>query len=206
MALPFATVGAKITAALYNAIINAINPLGQALMLPTSIAVGSGTSSLSALGKVTFTGASSVSLNGCFTATFDNYDIILDISASSASSGGGIRLRAGGTDDASANYVFLQAFAAGSTMTVGTGSGQTQWGFAAAAGTEHMSKITICAPFIARATKAQVATDTWTTTTPNAQTRSTLRMTLTNSYDGFSVIPSTGTITGTLRVYGWNNG
>jgi len=46
---------------------------GSRLIVPTSVSVGSGTGSVSAVGTVTFSGASSVTINGVFSSTFDNY-------------------------------------------------------------------------------------------------------------------------------------
>ena len=52
---------------------------GLAKIVPSSVAVGSGTGSANSLGTVTFSGASSVSLNGCFSSTYDNYRLMLNI-------------------------------------------------------------------------------------------------------------------------------
>ena len=59
-------------------------PTGLKLLVPTSVAVGSGTGTANAAGQVTFTGASSVQLNGVFTTTYDNYKIVLNITAISS--------------------------------------------------------------------------------------------------------------------------
>ena len=53
---------------------------GLAKIVPTSVAVGSGTGSADSLGNVTFSGASSGSLNGCFTSTYDKYKILISSS------------------------------------------------------------------------------------------------------------------------------
>jgi len=51
---------------------------GLRLITPTSIANSGGSSSASG-GAVTFTGVTSVSLNGCFTSTYANYFVTLKI-------------------------------------------------------------------------------------------------------------------------------
>ena len=47
--------------------------IGMVLMKPTSIAHSGTSATLGANGQVTFTAVTSLSLNGCFTAGFDNY-------------------------------------------------------------------------------------------------------------------------------------
>ena len=72
MALTTYTAGEVLTAASLNDNFTfaAANPLGGLIaIVPTSVAVGSGTGSSSGNGLVTFAGVSSVSLNGVFSAT-----------------------------------------------------------------------------------------------------------------------------------------
>ena len=59
---------------------------GMKMVVPTSVAVGSGSGSVDAIGNVTFSSASSISVNNCFTSTYDNYRIIIDF-VPSASTG-----------------------------------------------------------------------------------------------------------------------
>jgi hypothetical protein len=54
---------------------------GMRLIVPTSVAVGSGSGSVSTQGAVTFSGASSVSVNECFNSTYTAYKIILTTQA-----------------------------------------------------------------------------------------------------------------------------
>jgi hypothetical protein len=80
--------------------------MGLSLITPTSIATtgGSATSSISSTGAVSFTSASAISLNDVFSATYDNYKIILDANASNTSSGFSFRLRVSGSDDTNSVY------------------------------------------------------------------------------------------------------
>ena len=60
--------------------INRLNPdypdAGLVQLMPGSVAVGSGSSTVNGNGQVSFSGASSVSFNDVFSATYDNYKII----------------------------------------------------------------------------------------------------------------------------------
>lgn len=86
MALPLVAVGAKITAAIANAIINMINSVGGIMIVPT---VTSCTPALSAVastnGLVTFTSSTVISLDTLFTSTYLNHEIDLDYQSDGAS-------------------------------------------------------------------------------------------------------------------------
>ena len=74
---------------------------GMRLVVPTSVSVGSGSGSVGSSGTVTFSGATSVSLNGCFTSTYEIYKIVFDLTNGDGSVT--LKLRASGTDT-TANY------------------------------------------------------------------------------------------------------
>jgi hypothetical protein len=80
------------------------NAPGMKLIVPSSVAVGSGSGSIATQGTVTFSGASSISLNGCFSSTYDNYQIVISIDANSAISDNYLRMRASGTDNSESQY------------------------------------------------------------------------------------------------------
>jgi len=69
---------------------------GLTQVTPTSIANSGGSSSLSG-GAVTFTGVTSISLNGVFTSTYENYFVIATVTAS-AGTATKVRLGNAGTD------------------------------------------------------------------------------------------------------------
>lgn len=80
----------------------AVHALGQ---VPSSVVVGSGSATVADDGTVTFTGASSVSLNNVFDATgADLYEVYIRYTAT-GTNGAGFRLRSsGGSDSATNNY------------------------------------------------------------------------------------------------------
>jgi hypothetical protein len=83
------------------------NTPGIKMVVPTSVAVGSGTSSVATQGTVTFSGATSVALDGVFNSTYDNYRIVLS-NFIAAASGNDLRLqgRVAGATQTAANYGF----------------------------------------------------------------------------------------------------
>jgi hypothetical protein len=180
---------------------------GLTLVTPTSIANSGGSASASG-GAVTFTGVSSISLNGCFSTTYDNYEILVQITASSAAAYTGMRMRVAGTDSSAASYSSQSFEATGTSVQASRLASQTNWlvtyhdtsypgGFAS---------LMVNAPALARNTNMF-------STLPYrevAATQMTYRAmagvhTVTTAYDGFSLAPSSGTITGVVSVYGYKN-
>ena len=78
---------------------------GLTLLTPTSIVAtgGSATSSISSTGTVSFTSASTISLNDVFSTTYDNYRIIFR-STTSTTGQIKLRLRVSGSDNTTSNY------------------------------------------------------------------------------------------------------
>ena len=87
----------------YNGTAWAVQSPGLAPIIPTSVAVGSGTGSVGATGLITFSGVSSVSINGCFTSAYTNYRVVARYTNASTLSALYCRLRASGTN-ATNNY------------------------------------------------------------------------------------------------------
>lgn len=85
---------------------------GMQGQIPSSVAVGSGTASVALDGTVTFTGASSVSLNGVFTGEHDVYEATILLTNSVAGGGVWNRMRAGGVDYSGATYNYVAHYTA----------------------------------------------------------------------------------------------
>ena len=96
---------------------------GLKLIVPTSVA-GSGVS-VSATGKVTFTAATTVSVNGCFTSSYDNYLIVMRMKASSGNPNIQVRMRASGSDATGSNYTRQYLTADSTTVAGGRDTSQT---------------------------------------------------------------------------------
>lgn len=200
MAISLVTVGQKITAYIQNLIIAQVNRQGLTQIIPTSVA-GTGVT-LATNGKVSFATATSVSINGCFTSEFENYRVVVDISTTSTSNGGGFRLRASGTDN-SASYLGRQSYGTGSSWATAAYS-TSSFPYAAISATEHFLVFDINAPALARPTRVQLVGSAFAGTTATADTFINGKHNVSTAYDGFTLVPSTGNITGSLVVYGYN--
>ena len=176
--------------------------MGLVLVKPTSIANSGGTASLSG-GAVTFTGVTNVSLNGCFTSAYENYLLKIRVTGSAANEGLVVRYRAAGTDNSSSSYIVQSLSANDSVVNAGRGT-QT----AASIGnvtSDYLSGIdtNIYGPQLATVTNHSslaafarvggllvINVGTFTGTT---------------QFDGLTLQATSGTITGTIRVYGYKN-
>jgi len=187
---------------------------GLAKIVPSSVAVGSGTGSSDTLGNVTFSGASSVSLNDVFSSTYDRYKILVDGNTSLTSAVSILmRLRVSGSDNTSSNYRWTTIYVrdnSGTPTVGGEGSNGTNT-FAVAgslsstAGFTAINTIELANPFVS--TKNTALTNinyVYDQTTPlgYVYTGGAI-MTVTTSYTGFTFYTSSGNMTGTIRVYGY---
>lgn len=176
------------------------NDIGLQPVIPASVA-GTGVV-LNSDGSVTCTASSTISVNGCFTAAYKNYLVVFDKTASSAANGGGVKLRAAGVDDVTANYDEQQWWTTGTTATAQAITGAAQFNAETVAGTEDIAEWKFWSPALARATKLDIVSSVWSSATVAVKAIIAGRHALATGYDGFSFVASTGTITGTFRIYG----
>jgi hypothetical protein len=181
---------------------NIAAPSGLSIVTPTSIANSGGTATASG-GAVTLTGVTSVSLNGVFTSTYQNYRIVINL-VSSIANEIRFRMRASGTDDTGANYAIQYLFAAGSASTAARQTGQTAAWFFSGNGTyEAVGAYDIGSPQLAKQT---------TLVGSQVYDQSTLGLISwaanhdeSTAYDGITIIAGSGTTTGLIRVYGYQD-
>lgn len=183
-------------------------PITPALTIitPTSITNSGGTATATN-GSVSFTTVNSVSLNGVFTSTIDNY-IVEIVNSSSAGTGSGevinFRYRAAGTDATTA-YVTQRIYAYGSTLAA-VNSSTTNHFLGAMGNTELGSaSLSIYGPNLASHTRYLAISSYPDSTTATQLNLSAGALRNTTQYDGITFYPPTGTITGTVRVYGYRN-
>jgi hypothetical protein len=177
---------------------------GLAKIVPSSVAVGSGTGSSDALGNVTFSGASSVSLNGVFNATYNFYKVLVS-GVSSGDVSLSLRLRTSGTDNTTANYRHSGTFtnnAVGPSRTSAVGATSMEIGTTGDGG--FSDELTFFYPFnttyntfIHSNNLAYYGTDQDTRFNNGIFVGTT-------QFDSTTIYPASGTFTGTLTVLGFN--
>lgn len=189
--------------------IGTLNAMGLKNVVPASVVVGSGSATTNSNGTVSFSSATSISLNGVFTSTYSNYRIAVKLVGQSGSGILQMRLRSSGTDFSGSNYHFGGWY--GRTNSVGAFNGgssnssallidyvvMTDWTLA--------TTLDIFDPFATDQTTWLNQGWNYDGTGPYASSRSGMLYN-TNSYDGVSFLPSgTGALSGTIQVYGYTN-
>ena len=153
--------------------------------------------------SATFTAATTVSINSCFTSTYDNY--LVTVNASSGTGGNYlVKLRLSGTDS-SASYTYNTLTTNATTVSSATTSGGTT-GFATDANDTSrpaQTQFTLMSP--------AVAAYTWYGSSAFSSNAGGIGVKINNgyhaiatAYDGVT-INWTNTSTGTVRVYGLRN-
>lgn len=157
------------------------------------------------INELTFSGATSASpanLDSIFSATFQNYKIELYISNASAQVTLNYRFRTGGASDSTANYNNQQLIADSTTVAASRSVNQTVGDLGQLTLNDiSFFDITIFNPFTAAKTAMLV---NGAATSGQAYFRQQANnFQAATSFNGISVYPSSGNITGTMRVYGF---
>jgi hypothetical protein len=175
--------------------------------LPVWSTPSASASGLTLIVKSSFSAVSSHSLNSCFSATYDFYEIKI---AFTATTGTGIefayKLRSGGTDN-SADYYGCQVYGYNpSNVGVQNNGGLSSAQFSAGSSGAATGQYTGIQSTIANPYKSQV-----TTLMSQGTYGTALIFNMNNagyhnnasSFDGLTLTGSSGTMTGTIYVYGW---
>jgi hypothetical protein len=152
-----------------------------------------------------FTSASAVSVNNCFSSTYKNYKIILNFSAQSDSHEIRLRLRASGSDSTATSYSYK--------VMASSSAEDAVWSSQARGRTQNIAIIYTNASRI-RSGYIEIQN-------PQQSLKTFLEYHFSNdlgdvglgssafdattSFDGFSIIASAGNFTGTLIIYGYRN-
>jgi hypothetical protein len=173
---------------------------GMELITPTSIANSGGSASASG-GAITFTTVNSISLNGVFTSSYQNYCVILT-AESSAGNNTNCRLRVGGVDASGSNYDFQFLSVYSSTSTASLSANQDNMRVCWNTLTDGIIvEQIISRPQLAERTRFIAYGGGGTELNVVAGDHD-----LTTAYDGITYLPQAGnTLTGVVRVYGYKN-
>jgi hypothetical protein len=174
---------------------------------PTSIVTTGGSGSISTSGTVSFTSASAISLNDVFSATYNRYKIVINQSGTSVTSGQlQMRLRVFGSDNSSAQYRSEYMGGDSTTVYAGRSTGLSFW-FIGRILNDHRTwcELDIINPFTSgfRPTTWNNYNDVIAGNISMVTTTGALDVT--TSYTGFTIIAETGTMAGTISVYGYRD-
>jgi hypothetical protein len=175
---------------------------------PTSVAFAGTSATATALGRVNFTTATSVSLNGVFTSAYNSYKMIIRISAQSAVAQLSFRFRNAGTDNSTSNYyqTWLINRSTGATQTNnGTTTSSNLFGWNSTAGASYLYWTgDVINPAVA-AKKHLYGKASGDDATSYYVLDTAVMFNLTaNTFDGFTIFPTSGNVTGTVQILGYN--
>lgn len=151
-----------------------------------------------------FSGSSQVNIDNCFSADYKHYLIMRNMFGSVTQANNSFKLRSGGTTDSSTNYEQQYVRPSGTSATAARATSQSVWSNALGSTETYAVNpvmLHVSYPYSA----------TWTVGwsdhiyDPNGSiqgNRYAFRHTAATSWDGFTITPSGGTITGTIYIYG----
>ena len=176
---------------------------GLVPVIPSSVTVGSGTATTSANGRITFTGVSSLSLNNIFTSAYTRYHINLVPISDTAGAGvdfwGKFRLSGADISTVYHGSSIYNAYNTSVTNSAQVNAGSAGYvGYIGGLNLGNMSTMEVI---------PQAGYSGWSFHCRNTNAASQhiggySGQTVT-SPDGFTIYPATGTMTGTIQVYGY---
>jgi hypothetical protein len=183
-----------------NATLTGVQPGGLAKIVPTSVTVGSGSGSVNGNGTVSFSSVSSVSLSNILSSSYEYYRVVINTASSAASANLNLRFRENVTDKSASYYGAgrsNQFNATQADFNLQNNSAQLQ------INTINTSiGGTVLDIFRPDATQGQIFGMAYTRPNDAWVSYAGRNSDMTN-FTGISLVPSTGTITGTLSVYGY---
>ena len=154
----------------------------------------------------TFSADSSVSIDNCFSADYQHY-LITRSALSSTTTNVAARLRASASDASGTDYRRQLISGRDTSLSAARNTGSTSWSNALGE-TRTVAQgfvlLWISNPFdTVRTTAWANLDDEFDGAGLVGLQNQVMSHDLTTSYDGITFIPSSGTLTGTIRVYGW---
>jgi len=181
----------------------ATSQVGLVPIVPTSIAVSAGTASVAANGLVTFTNASSISLNGIFTSTYSRYKINFVARTTTSTSGVDFygKFRLAGTDISAGYYgsAIYNAYNAGVTNSAQFSN--TAYGYIGYIGSLEGSLSTI---EVAPSSTYSGWSMHCRNTAAASQHIGGFNATTSSGVDGFTIYPASLLMNGSVKIYGYN--
>lgn len=152
--------------------------------------------------KTDFSLVSSVSVNNCFSSLYENYVMLFNCT-SSVDTGLRLRLRSSGVNNASSAYTRQRLVVDSTTVSATRDSDQTYYYPSSVYSNTNALRMDINGPYLnQRTTFSSQALYSWAMATMFLTVGT---HTVQSSFDGFTMDVPTGTISGTVRIYGVRN-
>ena len=183
----------------------AIETLGDAIDASMNTALGTKKAGMVLLNTTSFSAVATQSINDVFSTTYKNYKILMNITGSTTNVNVGMRLRVSAADNSTANYGQQTIESGGTSVAAIRDSGQTQWFRVAAAqtGKSQLHILDIANPFQTEITSAIGFRNRDVGTSSAETSHVSSGFVATTSFTGFTLIPTSGTITGSVSVFAY---
>ena len=177
-----------------------------AIYFPTAVTIPTVSSALTYIAGGSISNTTLV--NNCFSATYLNYKMVLNNLVSGTGAAVNIRMRASGSDNTSSVYSYInngQNTATGGTLNLGVGQNLSlfQLGYSNQYANGMNLSIDFFAPFAATNTHYGPGVF-WNDEINYAGIIGGVHKS-TTSFDGFTIYPTSSTLTGTYKIYGYAN-
>jgi len=179
---------------------DAIRDLGDAVDTAMNTALGTKKSGLVLLNTTSFSAVASQSINDVFSSTYDSYKILIN-AVGSTDLTLNLRFRVSGSDNSNSSYDYQTVAVASTTLTGSRATSQTSAYIFVLRTSANELELVVVDP-------NKVAQTSWHTLGYDADDGALLRthagrFNATTSFTGFTLI-NTGTMTGSVSVYGYN--
>jgi hypothetical protein len=158
------------------------------------------TSDWKKVGTTTFSAASTASINNVFSSTYKVYKAIIQLTMTSSAANGFMRMRVSGADNSTGNYNQQSVNFFGTSQQISQTLSGTSWQFLDFDVSGSTSEVIFMNPFESSRTFFN-SQGIFKGSGPELNIRGGAFNT-TTSFDGFTIYPSSGTINGTISVYG----
>jgi hypothetical protein len=184
----------------------AIKDLGDAIDTTLGVYAPS-TPGLTLINTTSFSAVASQSINDVFSTTYDNYKVLININ-SSPTDALTLRLRVGGADNSSNNYMWAGYTIESNTVflnAMGSSGAVSSYRIGNTYGNTSTAELLIANPFKTQQTQFHSKNASYSTVS-NWAVDQVLSgtTTVTTSYTGFTILIASSTITGSVSVYGVN--
>lgn len=175
---------------------------GLVPVIPPTVSVSGGTATANTSGRVTFTSATSISLNDVFTQSYRNYRFILTAS-NTATSSIYYRMRTAGADNTSTNYKYSVWITRQDTTTVPLGATASTFGWLADTDTTlgHAS-----GDIINPRETGRTMVNNFGSGRTLVSSYGTNILDISNAFSGITFFPAAGSFTGSVQIFAYNEG
>jgi len=157
---------------------------------------------------ISFSSSSAVNVNDVFSATYENYLIMLNVTGGTTDDYIKVRLRVSGSDDSSSNYFWSWMGNASAYTAYDSQGGSSANGFQvyyrAPGQNAYMGIMQMNNPYLSQRTSTNWQWSAMTGSSYNGIQQGGGVFNVNTSFTGFSIVPSSGNITGKVAVYGYS--